>query len=117
MCPGVTWPYIPGNAIPLAVDPPLAGVDNPSGLFAEDTAAGIAAAVDTVAEHTAADRTEVVVGHMEVGHTAAAAVGTVADRMGFVHRPVAAVAVVVNNLADHTGSDTVAAVAGIAQTA
>lgn len=112
MCPGVTWPYIPGNAIPLAVDPPLAGADNPSGLFAEDTAAGIAAAVDTVAEHTAADRTEVVVGHMEVGHTAA--VGTEADRMGFVHRPVAAV---VNNLADHTGSDTAAAVAGIAQTA
>ena len=111
MCPGVTWPYIPGNAIPLAVDPPLAGADNPPGLFAEDTAAGIAAAVDTVAEHTAADRTEVVVGHT------AAAVGTEADRMGFVHRPVAAVAVVVNNLADHTGSDTVAAVAGIAQTA
>ena len=110
MCPGVTWPYIPGNAIPLAVDPPLAGADNPSGPFAEDTAAGIAAAVDT-----AADRTEVVVGHMEVGHTAA--VGTEADRMGFVHRPVAAVAVVVNNLADHTGSDTAAAVVGIVQTA
>ena len=115
MCPGVTWPYIPGNAIPLAADQPLAGADNPSGPFAEDTAAGIAAAVDTEAEHTAADRTEVVVGHMEVGHTAA--VGTEADRMGFVHRPVAAVAVVVNNLADHTGSDTAAAVAGIAQTA
>ncbi len=94
----------------MAVDPPLAGADNPSGPFAEDTAAGIAAAVDTEAEHTAADRTEVVVGHT-------AAVGTEADRMGFVHRPVAAVAVVVNNLADHTGSDTAAAVAGIAQTA
>ena len=107
----MTWPYIPGNAIPLAADPPLAGADNPSGLVAEDTAAGIAAAVDTEA-----DRIGAVVGHMEVGHTAAA-VGTEADRMGFVHRPVAGVAVVVNNLADHTGSDTAAAVAGIAQTA
>jgi hypothetical protein len=44
-------------------------------------------------------------------------VGTVADRMGFVHRPVAVVAVVVNNLGDHTGSDTAAAVADIVQTA
>jgi hypothetical protein len=37
--------------------------------------------------------------------------------MGFVHRPIAVVAAAVNNLADHTVSDTVAAVAGIAQTA
>ena len=93
VCPWVTWPYIPGNAIPLAADPSLAGADTP----VAGTAAGIAAAVDTEA-----DRTGVVVGHMEVGHTAAAA-GTEADRTEVV--------------VDHTGSDTAAAVAGIAQTA
>lgn len=99
----------------------MAGADNPSGLFVGGTAAGIAAAVDTVAEHTVADRIEAVVGHREVAHTAAAA-GTeaVVDRMGFAHKPIAVVAAVVaavNNPADHTVSDTVAAVAGIVQTA
>ncbi len=59
VCPWVTWPYIPGNAIPLAADPPLAGADNP--------VAGIAAAVGT-----GADRTVVVADRMQVAHTAAA---------------------------------------------
>ena len=107
----MTWPYIPGNAIPLAADPSLAGADNP----VAGTAAGIAAAVDTGAEHTAA-----AVGHMQVAHTAAA-VGTVvartevvAGRMQVAHT---AAAVAANNPVDHTVSDTAAAVVGIAQSA
>jgi hypothetical protein len=124
VCPWVTWPYIPGNVIPLAADPSLAGADNP--------VAGIAAAVDTGAEHTAVAHTEAAVGHMQVAHTAAvaghmqvahtaAAVGTVAartevvvDRMQVAHT---VVAVAANNPVDHTVSDTAAAVVGIAQTA
>ena len=116
VCPWVTWPYIPGNAIPLAADPSLAGADSP----VAGTAAGIAAAVDTGAEHTAVDHTEVVAGHMQVAHTAAA-VGTVvartevvAGRMQVAHT---AAAVAANNPVGHTVSDTAAAVAGIAQTA
>ena len=112
VCPWVTWPYIPGNAIPLAADPSLAGADNP--------VADTAAAVDTGAEHTAVDHTEAAVGHMQVAHTEAA-VGTVVartevvvDRMQVAHT-VAAVAA--NNPVDHTVSDTAAAVVGIAQTA
>jgi hypothetical protein len=112
----VTWPYIPGNAIPLAADPSLAGADNPSA----GTAAGIAAAVDTEAEDTVVARTGVVAGHMQVDHTAAA-VGTVVartevvvDRMQVDHT---AVAVAANNPVGHTVSDTAAAVVGIAQTA
>ena len=89
----MTWPYIPGNAIPLAADPSLAGADNP----VAGTAAGIAAAVDIEAEHTAVAHTEVVVGHMQVAHTA--------------------VAVAANNPVDHTVSDTAAAVVCIAQSA
>jgi len=75
----------------LAADPPLAGADNP----VAGTAAGIAAAVDTGAEHTAVARTEVVAGHMQVAHTVVAA----------------------NNPVGHTVLDTAAAVVGIAQSA
>jgi len=83
VCPWVTWPYIPGNAIPLAADPSLAGADNP----VAGTAAGIAAAVGTVVA-----RTEVVAGRMYCAHTAAG--------------------VVCINPVDHTVSVTYAAVVG-----
>ena len=105
----MTWPYIPGNAIPLAADPSLAGADNP----VADTAAGIAAAEDTVVARTVA-----VAGHMQVAHTVAAedtvAVGIVVDRMQVDHT---VVAVAANNLVGHTVLDTGAAVVGIAQSA
>jgi hypothetical protein len=119
VCPWVTWPYIPGNAIPLAADPSLAGADNP----VAGTAAGIAAAVDIEAEHTAVAHTEVVVGHMQVVHTVAAEVAAdivvgrteiVVDRMQVAHT---AVAVAANNPVDHTVPDTAAAVVCIAQSA
>jgi len=115
VCPWVTWPYIPGNAIPLAADPPLAGADNPVG--------GTAAAVDIEAEHTAVAHTGAVVGHMQVARTAAAEVAedtvvdcteVVVDRMQVAHT---VVAVAANNPVDHTVSDTAAAVVGIAQSA
>jgi len=88
----------------LAADPSLAGADSP----VAGTAAGIAAAVDIEAEHTAVahtvaaadivvDRTEIVVDRMQVAHTV--------------------VAVAANNPVDHTVSDTAAAVVGIAQSA
>ena len=91
MCLWVTWPYIPGNAIPLAADPSLAGADNP--------VAGTAAAVDIEAEHTAVARTVAVAGHMQVARIVAAedtvvarivaAVGIVVDRMQVDHTVVA----------------------------
>jgi hypothetical protein len=104
----VTWPYIPGNAIPLAADPSLAGADNP--------VAGTA--VDTVAEHTAVART--VAGHMQVAHTAAAGDTVVARTVAVVDRMQVAhtvVAVAANNPVGHTVLDTAAAVVGIAQSA
>ena len=111
----MTWPYIPGNAIPLVADPSLAGADSP----VAGTAAGIAAAVDIEAEHTAVAHTGAVVGHMQVARTAAAVVavvaaGTVVDRMQVAHT---VVAVAANNPVDHTVSDTAAAVVGIARSA
>ena len=121
----MTWPYIPGNAIPLVADPSLAGADSP----VAGTAAGIAAAVDIEAEHTAVAHTGAVVGHMQVARTAAAAVAVVAvvaadtvidrteivvDRMQVAHT---VVAVAANNPVDHTVSDTASAVVCIAQSA
>ena len=115
----MTWPYIPGNAIPLAADPSLAGADNP----VAGTAAGIAAAVDIEAEHTAVAHTVAVAGHMQVARTAAAEVAedtvvdcteVVVDRMQVAHT---VVAVAANNPVDHTVSDTAAAVVGIARSA
>ena len=104
----MTWPYIPGNAIPLAADPSLAGADSP----VAGTAAGIAAAVDIEAEHTAVAHTVAVAGHMQVVHTVAAA-DIVVDRMQVAHT---VIVVAANNPVDHTVSDT-AAVVGIAQSA
>src|SRR5437763_10156258 len=95
---GVSSSYLPGNAMSLAADPSLAGVDNPSDLLVAGTAAGIEAVVDTGTADTVADRTEVVVDRMPVDHTVVAAV-------------------VENNPVDHTAFDTAAAVVGIAQTA
>ena len=105
----MTWPYIPGNAIPLAADPSLAGADSP----VAGTAAGIAAAVDIEAEYTAVARIGAVAGHMQVVHTVAAA-DIVVDRMQVAHT---VIVVAANNPVDHTVSDTAAAVVGIAQSA
>jgi len=122
VCPWVTWPYIPGNAIPLAADPALAGADNP----VVDTAAGIAAAAvaaDIEADHMQVARTGAAVDRMQVAHTVVAEVAEdiavdrteiVADRMQVAHT---AVAVAANNPVDHKVSDTVAAVVGIAHSA
>ena len=116
VCPWVTWPYIPGNAIPLAADPSLAGADNP----VAGTAAGIAAAVDIEAEHTAVAHTGAVAGHKQVVHTVAAAdivvdrTEIVVDRMQVAHT---VIAVAANNPVDHTVSDTASAVVCIAQSA
>ena len=106
----MTWPYIPGNAIPLVADPSLAGADSP--------VAGTA--VDIEAEHTAVAHTVAVAGHMQVAHTVAAAdivvdrTEIVVDRMQVAHT---VVAVAANNPVDHTVSDTASAVACIAQSA
>ena len=106
----MTWPYIPGNAIPLAADPSLAGADNP--------VAGTAAGIE--AEHTAVAHTGAVAGHKQVVRTVAAAdivvdrTEIVVDRMQVAHT---AVAVAANNPVDHTVSDTAAAVVGIARSA
>ncbi len=112
----MTWPYIPGNAIPLAADPPLAGADTP----VAGTAAGIAAAVDIEAEYTAVARPGAVAGHMQVVHTVVAAdivvdrTEIVVDRMQIAHT---VIAVAANNPVDHKVSDTAAAVVCIAQSA
>jgi len=103
VCPWVTWPYIPGNAIPLAADPSLAGADSP--------VAGTAAGIE--AEYTAVARIGAVAGHMQVVHTVAAA-DIVVDRMQVAHT---VIVVAANNPVDHTVSDTAAAVVGIAQSA
>ena len=108
----MTWPYIPGNAIPLAADPSLAGADSP--------VAGIAAAVDIEAEYTAVARPGAVAGHMQVVHTVVAAdivvdrTEIVVDRMQIAHT---VIAVAANNPVDHKVSDTAAAVVCIAQSA
>ena len=113
MCPEATWPYIPGNAIPLAADPALVGADTP--------VAGIVVAVDTGTEDIEADHTVAVVDRMQVARTVAV-VGTavartvaVVDRMQVARTVVAVVAA--NNPAAHTVSDTAAAVVDIAQAA
>ena len=106
----MTWPYIPGNAIPLAADPSLAGADSP--------VAGTAAGIE--AEYTAVARIGAVAGHMQVVHTVAAAdivvdrTEIVVDRMQVAHT---VIVVAANNPVDHTMSDTAAAVVGIAQSA
>jgi len=82
--------------------------------------AGIAAAVDTVAEHTAVARTVAVAGHMQVARivaaedTVVARTGAVIDRKQVDHT---VVAVAANNPVGHTVLDTAAAVVGIAQSA
>jgi hypothetical protein len=82
------------------------------------TAAGIAAAVDIEAEHTAVAHTVVVVGHTAVAVVAEDIVvdrtEIVVDRMQVAHT---AVAVAANNPVDYKVSDRAAAVVCIAQSA
>lgn len=108
VCLEATWPYIPGNAKPLAAGPSSAGAGN----LVVDIAA-----VDTGADRTGAGRTVAAVDHTRVGHIAA--VGTVAghtvvvvDRMQVDHTAVAvgiAAAAPGNNQVDRIVLDTAAA--------
>ena len=110
MCPEATWPYIPGNAIPLAADPALVGADTP--------VAGIVVAVDTGTEDIEADHTVAVVDRMQVARTVAVVGTAVARTVAVVDRmQVARTVVAANNPAAHTVSDTAAAVVDIAQAA